>query len=138
MTIQMKLACTRCHRDDVVDLNELSEATALENLQKKKAEVLTKLQDFVKSLPQDALPDFFAVLGDKTMVHSYLCDPKDEGKRSCAKRVGELLSGIDELPKERAPRKKKGEAAAAATTEAAPPPAPAATAAPAAAAAAAK
>lgn len=126
MTIQMKLACTRCHRDDVIDLNELSEATALENLQKKKAEVLTKLQDFVKSLPQDALPDFFAVLGDKTMVHSYLCDPKDEGKRSCAKRVGELLDGVAELPKERAPRKKKGEAAAP-TTEAAPPPAPAET-----------
>lgn len=120
MAIQMSLDCSRCHRPDVIELKDFAEATALEGHQKKKAEVLKKLQEFVASLPQEDMPDFFAVFGDKTMVHSYLCDPKDDSKRSCAKRVGELLGGMQELG-ERKPRTKKakaeGETPPAAPTE---------------------
>ena len=106
MAIKMSMKCTRCHREDVIELETLAEATALEEHQKRKSEVLKKLQAFVASLPAEDLPDFFAVLGDKTMVHDYLCDPKDDGKRSCAARVGDLLAGVNELGP-RAPRTKK-------------------------------
>jgi hypothetical protein len=106
MSIKMSLTCSRCRREDLVELNEFAEAKALEEKLKKKGEVLEKLQAFVKTLPADDLPDFFAVLGDKVLVHNYLCDPKDEKKRSCAKRVGELLAGIDQI-EERKPRAKK-------------------------------
>lgn len=106
----MSMSCSRCHREDIINLETLAEATALEEHQKRKAVVLKKLQDFVASLPVEDLPDFFAVLGDKSLVHSYLCDPKDDGKRSCATRVGDLLEGVSELG-ERKPRTKKEKAA---------------------------
>jgi len=110
VAIKMSLTCTRCHREDIIELEQLAEATALEEHQKRKVAVLAKLQAFVASLPAEDLPDFFAVLGDKTMVHSYLCDPQDEGKRSCAQRVSDLLAGVNELGP-RAPRTKKDKAA---------------------------
>lgn len=106
MAIKMSMTCSRCHREDVIDLDTLAEATALEEHQKRKKVVLKKLQDFVASLPVEDLPDFLAVLGDKSLVHSYLCDPKEDGKRSCAQRVGDLLNGVNELG-ERKPRTKK-------------------------------
>jgi hypothetical protein len=109
VAIKMSMTCTRCHREDVHDIETLAMATAFEELQKRKAVTLEKLQAFVKSLPPDELPDFFAVLGDKALVHTYLCDPAD-AKRSCAKRVGDLLEGVAELD-ERKPRTKKEKAA---------------------------
>lgn len=101
----MSMTCTRCHREDIHEIEDLATAQAFEALQKRKAVTLEKLQAFVKSLPVDELPDFFAVLGDKSLVHTYLCDPP-EAKRSCAKRVGDLLEGVSELD-ERKPRTKK-------------------------------
>jgi hypothetical protein len=118
MAIKMSMSCTRCHREDIIELETLAEATALEEHQKRKKVVLEKLKTFVASLPSEDLPDFFAVLGEKTMVHDYLCDPKDDAKRSCASRVGDLLEGVNELGP-RAPRTKKAKTDAAAT-EAAP------------------
>jgi len=102
----MSMKCSRCHREDIIELDTLAEATALEEHQKRKSVVLKKLQDFVASLPVEDLPDFFAVLGDKSLVHSYLCDPQEDGRRSCAGRVGDLLEGVSELG-ERKPRTKK-------------------------------
>lgn len=119
MAIKMSMKCSRCHREDVIDVETLAEATALEEHQKRKATVLKKLQEFVATLPQDDLPDFFAVLGDKQMVHSYLCDPKDDGKRSCAGRVGDLLGQVTEL-NERKPRAKKDKSEADGAAPAAP------------------
>ena len=105
MAIKMSMTCTRCRREDIHEVTDLAAATAFEALQKRKAATLEKLQAFVKTLPADELPDFFAVLGDKSLVHTYLCDPED-AKRSCAKRVGDLLEGVAELD-ERKPRAKK-------------------------------
>ena len=112
MAIKMGLTCTRCHREDIIELDLLAEATALEEHQKRKATVLEKLTAFVASLPVEDLPDFFAILGDKVLVHSYLCDPKDDGKRSCSKRVSDLLEGVTE----REPRKPKAKKTTPATT----------------------
>ena len=120
MAIKMSMTCTRCHREDSHEIESVALATAFEELQKRKAATLAKLEAFIGTLPKDELPDFLAILGDKTLVHTYLCDPKEDSKRSCAGRVGELLSGVAELPP-RAPRTKKEKAA---------PDAPAATAAP--------
>jgi hypothetical protein len=106
MAIKMSMKCTRCHREDILELETLAEATALEEHQKRKAVVLKKLKDFVGSLPAEDLPDFFAVLGDKVLIHDYLCDPQDDSKRSCASRVSDLLAGVNELG-ERKPRTKK-------------------------------
>lgn len=106
MPIKMTLACSRCRREDTVDLQKLEEATALEKLQERKAATLEKLKAFVASLPKDELPDFFAISGDQVVTHSYLCDPQDEKKRSCSKRVSDLVTDITEL-QERKPRTKK-------------------------------
>jgi len=113
MTIKMGVTCARCHREETLDLATLAEATALEEHQKRKAATLKKLEDFLNTLAAEDLPDFFAVLGEKVLVHSYLCDPQDEDKRSCASRVGDLLADIAERP-ERKPRVKKEEKAAVA------------------------
>jgi len=106
VAIKMSMICTRCHREDAHEIESVALATAFEELQKRKAATLAKLEAFIGGLPKDELPDFLAILGDKTLVHTYLCDPKDDGKRSCATRVGELLTGVAELGP-RAPRTKK-------------------------------
>lgn len=106
MPIKMTLACSRCRREDTIDLQKLEEATALEKLQERKAATLQKLKEFVASLPADELPDFFAISGERVLAHSYLCDPQDEGKRSCSERVSDLLADISEL-QVRKPRGKK-------------------------------
>lgn len=109
MAIKMSMTCTRCHREDIHEIENLATATAFEELQKRKVATLAKLQAFIASLPADELPDFFAVLGDKSLVHSYLCDPVD-AKRSCAKRVGDLLEGVTELgPRKPKTKKEKAE-----------------------------
>lgn len=116
MTIKISTTCSRCHREDIHEIESLATATAFEELQKKKAVTLVKIQTFLASLPVEELPDFLAVLGDKSLVHSYLCDPAEStdglGKRSCAKRVGELLTGVAELGP-RKPKTKKEKPAAA-------------------------
>ena len=111
MPIKMTLPCSRCRREDTVDLQKLEEATALEKLQERKAATLEKLKAFVQTLPKDELPDFFAFSGEQVVAHNYLCDPHDEKKRSCWKRVGDLLADINEL-QERKPRTKKDAAEA--------------------------
>jgi len=111
MAIKMSMTCTRCHREDIHEIEDLATAQAFEALQKRKVATLAKLEAFIATLPADELPDFLAVLGDKKLVHTYLCDPA-EAKRSCAKRVGDLLEGVSELG-ERKPRTKKDKTEAA-------------------------
>ena len=114
MAINVSTKCTRCHREDSHEIESVAMATAFEELQKRKVATLAKLQEFMASLPQDELPDFMGVLEGKILVHSYLCDPAEgDGKRSCAKRVGELLDGAAELGP-RKPKTKKEKPAEAA------------------------
>lgn len=103
----MSMKCSRCHREDVIEVEKIAEATALEEADVRKKATLAKINEFIASLPKEDLPEFFALVGDKTLAHSYLCDPsEDEGKRSCAKRVADLMSDVAERP-ERKPRAKK-------------------------------
>jgi hypothetical protein len=109
MTIKMSMTCTRCHKEDVHEITDLATATAFEALQKRKITTLAKLEAFVATLPKEELPDFYAVLGERTLVHQNLCDPADEAKRSCTKRVSELLTGVAELePRKPKTKKEKG------------------------------
>lgn len=109
MALKMSMTCTRCHRDDIQEIESVALATAFEELQKRKAATLKKLEAFIATLPKDELPDFLAILGDKTLVHTYLCDPKEENKRSCTARVADVLGDVAELPP-RPPRAKKSAA----------------------------
>ena len=113
MAIKLSTTCTRCHREDIHEVETLATATAFEALQKKKEATLAKLEAFIASLPKDELPDLYVLLNGKSLVHSYLCDPETEegkaegkGKRSCAKRVNDLMEDATELGP-RAPRTKK-------------------------------
>jgi len=53
------------------------------------------------------------------VIHAYLCDP-DDSKRSCTKRIEDLVASIDTLD-ERKPRTRKAKNGAAAADS--PPPA---------------
>jgi len=114
MAVKVSTTCTRCHREDSHEIESIPMAVAFEDLQKRKVATLAKLQTFIASLPQDELPDFLALLGGKSLVHSYLCDPEDEdSKRSCTKRVSDLMDGATELGP-RKPKTKKEKPAEAA------------------------
>lgn len=118
MAIKMTMSCTRCHREDHVELATLAEASALEELQKRKVVTLKKIQDFLATIKPDEMPDFLAIVGEKNILHNYLCDPKD-GKRSCTQRVDDLMTQVNELG-ERKPRTKKAKADGSAVTSAEP------------------
>ncbi len=116
MPIKMSMTCSRCRREDSHEIESVAMATAFEELQKRKGATLEKLKAFIATLPPDELPDFFAIMNGASVTHSYLCDPGEGGaeeakKRSCARRVAELMEGVNELGP-RKPKAKKEKPAA--------------------------
>lgn len=108
MPIKFTAKCTRCRREDELNVQGVEEATAIEANLSKRQETAKKLEEFVKGIPENELPDVFAVFGGKVVVHSYLCDP-GENQRSCSERVKTLIDDVNALP-ERKPRAKKTDA----------------------------
>jgi len=106
MAVKMSMTCTRCHREDTVEVPLLADAQRFEALHLRRADVLKKLNDFVAEIPVEERPDFFAIIGEETLSHAYLCEPEDTEKRSCAQRVLDLMKDAHALP-ERKPRTKK-------------------------------
>jgi hypothetical protein len=71
------------------------------------------LEEYVRTVDATLLPTLFVAYkapDGKLMIKSQIgvCDPKGDGKRSCAKRVSELVGDLFPTPvDERAPRKPK-------------------------------
>lgn len=107
MSMRIDQTCSRCHRDVGVVVTDVAEAVKTEKLLKIREETLASIKAFVEKIPPENRPGLFVVMGDAMIAHSHLCnDPKN--KRSCAKRVLELMDGLAEFD-ERKPRTKKEE-----------------------------
>lgn len=116
MALKMEVTCSRCKKTHLKTVETVAEGTAFEQLEKKKAERMQEILAFFEKIPESELPDFMVVGGGSTgLVHVSLCDPEGEdAKRSCKKRVSELLkqAGTLEERKPRSPNKKKTDAEA--------------------------
>lgn len=110
MAVQVSDICDRCGRATPVHMSN-DEIVADTEKRKKVLEACSKIQEFFDGLDPTHLPSLLVIhKGDegKISVKSIisLCDPKDEGKRSCKKRVAELVSDLFPTPADkRAPRK---------------------------------
>ena len=109
MALKIEVNCTRCKRTDSKPVAGLAEAGAFEDLQKRKAARLQEITTFLSGIPAEERPDFMSFSPEGVVVHAALCDPEgDESKRSCKKRVNELLKQAQEF-EPRKPRSKKAE-----------------------------
>lgn len=113
MALKMEVTCSRCKKVHMKTVQTVAEGQAFEALEKKKGERLTQILKFFEGIPDEELPDFMVVGGGGTgLVHVSLCDPEDKEKRSCKKRIAEVLKQAAELEerKPRSPNKKKEDA----------------------------
>lgn len=105
MPIKFTAKCTRCRREDELNVQGMEEATAIEANLAKRQESAKRLEEFVNTIPENERPDVFAIFGGKVVVHSYLCDP-GENQRSCSERVHALIEDVNTLPERKARAKK--------------------------------
>jgi hypothetical protein len=125
MAITIDKSCTRCRRTERKPVTDIAAAQADEALEKKRAENLKKIHEFIKAIPANERPIIMLFQNDKAVAHTHLCDG-DGPKSSCVNRVAALVDDLDVLP-ERKPRTKKekpAEAAPAAATGSTPAEAP--------------
>jgi hypothetical protein len=118
--IKVSQQCSRCRREEDVEVGGAEEAILLDKLQERQTEATKKLSKFLEENGKD-LPDFIAILSRepvKLITHNHLCNDPD-AKRSCVKRIETLMSQLDALPepKPKGPRKKKETAPAAPSAE---------------------
>jgi hypothetical protein len=112
MALKMEVTCSRCKKTHLKTVESVAEGEAFEALEKKKGERLKEILKFFEGIPDEELPDFMVVGGGDTgMVHVSLCDPEGDAKRSCKKRIGEVLKQAAALEerKPRSPNKPKSE-----------------------------
>jgi hypothetical protein len=103
MTIKLEHTCSRCKRVVRDEMSDVAAAQASEALDAKRAKALADLQEFVATIDPELLPDLFIVRRGADVIHqTYLCDA-DDAKRSCVKRIQDLVTECETL----APRKPK-------------------------------
>ena len=108
--IKVTQICSRCRRPEDTEVVDATAAISLDKQNDRQTEAVKKLTEFLTLNGKD-LPDFVAILSRepaKLITHNHLCNDADL-KRSCVKRIGELMKQLDTLPerKERKPRAKK-------------------------------
>lgn len=106
MSITINTECERCHRQHGVNVASLAEGAALDELQKKKAANLKRIQGFINAIPENERPDFFAWAPPHSIGYVDVCDPAGDKKRSCSARLEELLTAAAPL-KPRGPKTSK-------------------------------
>lgn len=121
MAVQVSEICDRCGRSTPVHMD--NDALVAETENRKLVEKSCKeIEEYVRSVDPNTLPTILVVYkgtDGSLLIKSQIrvCNPKEEGKRSCAKRVAELVSDLFPTPADerapRAPRKPKGTKAAA-------------------------
>lgn len=117
MAVQVSDICDRCGRSTPVHMS--NDELVAETEKRKMIEAGVKvLEQQVAAMDINVLPTLFVAYkgADGTVVTKSLisiCHPKEEGKRSCAKRVSELVNDLFPTPADdRAPRKPKAKAPA--------------------------
>ena len=110
MPIKVTSPCSRCRREEDIEVKDAAEAVALDAQGLRQSESVKRLTEFLDKNGKD-LPDFIAILSRepaKLITHNHLCS---QGERSCVKTLTALLETIDVRP-ERKPRTKKVKPAA--------------------------
>lgn len=107
MPVKIQTQCARCRRDDFTDVESIEAAVKTEEANKKKTAQAAAIAEFLKKIPADLMPDAIVfVKGSEPTIHTNLCNPASDKKRSCLKRLNELAQSMTEL-EERKPRTKK-------------------------------
>jgi len=106
MPVKIEKKCARCRRTTSVDVATASDAFKMEEQDKKKASSASDVKEFLTSIPVDLQPDVIFYVKGEGVILADICSPGDDAKRSCVKRVTELLKQVEEL-EERKPRVKK-------------------------------
>lgn len=112
MAVQVSDICDRCGRSTPVHMS--NDELVAETEKRKSIEMTVRtLEEYVRTVDVALLPTIFVAYkapDGKLTIKSQIsvCNPKEEGKRSCSKRVTELVSDLFPVPvDERAPRKPK-------------------------------
>lgn len=115
MAVQVSDICDRCGRATPVHMD--NDALVAETEKRKHIEETVKmLEEQVRAIDPVLMPTLFVAYktpGGTLLVKAQIgvCNPKEEGKRSCSKRVSELVSDLFPVPSDerppRVPRKKK-------------------------------
>lgn len=108
MAVKIVKKCSRCRRDDSVEVASAAAAVESEALIAQREEKAKAVENYLRSIPPELMPDLIAYVKGEGVIHTNLCNPTD-AKRSCLKRVGDLVAQMDELD-ERKPRAKKAKA----------------------------
>ena len=118
MAVLVSDLCDRCGRSTPVHMS--NDELVTETEKRKNIESTVKaLEEQVRATDPVLLPTIFVAYkapDGKLLIKAQIsvCNPKEEGKRSCAKRVAELVADLFPAPAdERAPRKPKAGKAAA-------------------------
>lgn len=112
MAVQVSDICDRCGRSTPVHMSNDDLVAETEKRKAIEANVRV-LEDQVRALDPSLLPTLFIAYKQPNgvlMVKSQIsvCNPAEENKRSCTKRVDELVNDLFPVPAdERAPRKPK-------------------------------
>ena len=109
MALKIEKKCSRCRRTDSIEVASIKDAAAQEEKDAKRVTTAQEVEAFLKGIPADLLPDVVFYVKGQGVIHTDLCSPADDSKRSCSKRVAELLKQVEELD-ERKPRAKKAAA----------------------------
>jgi hypothetical protein len=115
MAVQVSEICDRCGRSTPVHMD--NEKLVAETEKRKQTELMCKeIEEFFSSKDPTLLPTLLVVYKNPvgvvtTASQISVCNPKDDGKRSCTKRIAELISDLFPVPVDqrapRAPRKPK-------------------------------
>jgi hypothetical protein len=106
MPVKIEKKCSRCRRTTSVDVATASDEFKMEEQDKRKAVSAAEVEKFLTGIPATLLPDVIFYVKGEGVILSDICSPGDDAKRSCVKRVTELLKQVEEL-EERKPRVKK-------------------------------
>ncbi len=111
MALKLEHVCTRCTRTVQTEVQDVKAATASEAHDAKRAVVLKDIEEFFATISPDLLPDLFiARRNQEPVAQMFLCD---EAKRSCTKRVNDVVNDCKTFDP-RKPRTKKAAATPAA------------------------
>lgn len=110
MGIKVDKQCTRCHRTEGIPVDSVEMALQHEKSFKGLDDGAAQIRALFEKLKSEKKMPALVVgsAEDEAIIHAHLCDPEDT-KRSCTKRVLDLIESIDAL-EERKPRKRRAKA----------------------------
>jgi hypothetical protein len=110
MSIKIERKCGRCGRENPVEVETAADAVAAEELAARREKVARDVREYLAGIPREEIPDVIAFVKGEGVIHTNICDLAD-AKRSCTKRMRDLLREVETF-EERKPREKREQARA--------------------------